>query len=114
MKSLLAARFHHAFRRNKNRYFRLNCGNETVTEMQRLAPDMASIELRPDNVSSDVWWLRWVEADEIVGRILQDSHGRCQIQPRGPRWSPMKSFGGRSFDSREAALAEVIMYFRGR
>lgn len=75
---------------------------------------MASIELQPDNVSSNVWWLKWVEADEVVGSISQDSNGRCQIQPQGPHWSPMKSFGGKSFTSREAALAEVAMYFRER
>jgi hypothetical protein len=76
--------------------------------------DMASIDLQPDNISSSVWWLKWVEADEIVGLIVQDGSGRCQIEPRGPRWSPMKSFGGRLFDTREAARAEVAQYFRGR
>ena len=75
---------------------------------------MALIDLQPDNISNSVWWLKWVEADEIVGRILQDGSGCCYIEPHGPHWSPMKSFGGRPFGTREAALAEVARYFDRR
>ena len=75
---------------------------------------MASIELQPDNMDDAVWWLKWIEAGEIIGLIRHDGDGRCQIVPQGMRWSPMKSFGGRSFGTREAALAEVMLYFRER
>ena len=51
---------------------------------------------------------------EETRRIIQDSSGRCHIAPLGPQWSPMKSFGGLSFDSCEGALAEVQLYFRDR
>ena len=75
---------------------------------------MARIEFQPDNMNSSIWWLTWVETGEVVGRILQDGNGRCQISPQGPHWSPMKSFGGKSFETKDAALAEVELYFRGR
>jgi hypothetical protein len=75
---------------------------------------VAQIELRPDNVITGTWWLVWVDRDEVVGRILQDGGGKCQIAPQGPHWSPMKSFGGKSYDTRSAALAEVTLYFRER
>jgi hypothetical protein len=75
---------------------------------------VAQIELRPDNVITGTWWLVWVDRDEVVGRILQDAGGKCQIAPQGPHWSPMKSFGGKSYDTRSAALAEVTLYFRER
>lgn len=58
--------------------------------------------------------MKWVERDEIIGRIVRDWSGRCLIAPEGPYWSPMKSFAGFSFDSPEKALAEVELYFRGR
>ncbi len=72
------------------------------------------IQLNPDNVDTGIWWMRWVEKDEIVGRIIRDRRGRCQIAPQGPHWSPMKSFAGFSFDCPEKAVAEVELYFRGR
>ena len=75
---------------------------------------MAIIKVDPDNVLAGIWWMKWVEREEIVGRIVQDSMGRWQITPQGPQWSPMKSFGGLSFESRDAALIEVQLYFRGR
>ncbi|MGA2292632.1 hypothetical protein [Bradyrhizobium sp.] len=75
---------------------------------------MARIKLQPDNLDIGVWWLRWVDHDEIIGRILEDDEGRCRIAPQGPRWSPMKSFAGRLFRTRAAALAEVKLYFRRR
>ena len=75
---------------------------------------MATIELVPDNVDRQLWWMSWAEQDEIIGRIVQDSNGRCQITPLGPHWSPMKSFAGSSFDRPERALHEVQLYFRGR
>jgi hypothetical protein len=76
--------------------------------------DMATIKLVPDNVSARIWWINWVEKDEIIGRIVQDSSGRCEIAPSGPHWSPMKSFAAFSFDHPNAALAEVELYFRDR
>jgi hypothetical protein len=75
---------------------------------------MATIQLVPDNVDARIWWMNWVEKDEFIGRVVQDSNGRCQIAPSGPHWSPMKSFAGLSFDHPEKALAEVELYFRGR
>lgn len=75
---------------------------------------MATIQLTGDNVQSRIWWMKWVERDEIIGRIVQDNIGRCQILPAGPHWSPMKSFAAFSFDSPEKAVAEVELYFRGR
>ena len=50
---------------------------------------MATIELLPDNVSQRIWWMNWVENNEIIGRIVQDSGGRCEIAPSGPHWSPV-------------------------
>ena len=75
---------------------------------------MATIKLVPDNVSARIWWMNWVEKDEIIGRIVQDGSGRCEIAPSGPHWSPMKSFAAFSFDHPNAALAEVELYFRNR
>ena len=75
---------------------------------------MATIQLDPDNVDAAVWWMKWVERDEIIGRVIQHRNGHCQIAPSGPHWSPMKSFAGFSFDSPDRALAEVEVYFRGR
>ena len=75
---------------------------------------MATIRLVPDNIDARIWWLSWVEKGELIGRIVQDSSGRCQIAPSGPYWSPMKSFAGFPFDNPEKALAEVQLYFRGR
>jgi hypothetical protein len=75
---------------------------------------MATIQLDGDNVSALIWWMRWMERDEIIGRIVQDGTGRCEIVPVGPHWSPMKSFAGLSFDGPDRALAEVERYFRGR
>ncbi|WP_423956806.1 hypothetical protein [Bradyrhizobium sp.] len=93
---------------------KLKTTNRIRTQASRLGTQMATIELQRDNVDDSVWWLKWIEAGEIIGRIRQDGDGRCQIVPQGVRWSPMKSFGGRSFCTREAALAEVMLYFRGR
>jgi hypothetical protein len=76
--------------------------------------DMATIQLNVDNVHGHIWWLKWVERDEIIGRIVRDGTGRCQIFPLGPHWSPMKSFAAFSFDSPDKAVAEVELYFRGR
>ncbi|PSO17083.1 hypothetical protein [Bradyrhizobium sp. MOS003] len=75
---------------------------------------MATIQLTGDNVKSRIWWMTWVERNEIIGRIVQDDIGRCQIWPAGPHWSPMKSFAAFTFDSPETAAAEVELYFRGR
>jgi hypothetical protein len=50
----------------------------------------------------------WLERNEIIGRIVQDSNGLCQIAPNGPHWSPMKSFAGFYFDSSETALATFV------
>jgi hypothetical protein len=75
---------------------------------------MATIQLRPDNIDAGIWWMKWVERDEIIGRIVQHRNGHCQIAPSGPHWSPMKSFAAFFFDSPEKALAEVELYFWGR
>jgi hypothetical protein len=75
---------------------------------------MATIQLVSDNVDSRIWWMHWIEKDEVIGRIVQDSSGRCRIAPAGPRWSPMKSFAAFYFDDPEKAVAEVELYFRGR
>jgi hypothetical protein len=74
---------------------------------------MATIQLDPDNIDASLWWMKWVERDEIIGRIIRHRNGCCQIAPSGPHWSPMKSFGT-LFDSPETALVEVELYFRGR
>jgi hypothetical protein len=58
--------------------------------------------------------MKWVERDEIIGRIIRHRNGRCQIAPSGPYWSPMKSFAAFFFDSPEKALVEVKLYFDGR
>ncbi len=76
--------------------------------------NMATIQLDPDNADDRTWWMKWVERNEIIGRIVLDEDGRWRIAPEGSHWSPMKSFAGFSSDNREAALAEVQLYFRGR
>jgi hypothetical protein len=75
---------------------------------------MATIQIHPDNIDDAVWWMNWVERDEIIGRIIRHRNGCCQIAPSGPHWSPMKSFAAFVFDSPEKALAEVELYFQGR
>jgi hypothetical protein len=75
---------------------------------------MATIVLIPDNVLAHNWLIRWVERNEVIGRIVQDNNGRCQISPLGPHWSPMKSFAAFSFSNLDEALAEVKLYFRDR
>jgi hypothetical protein len=75
---------------------------------------MAALQLDVDNLSSRVWWIRWLEKNEIIGRIEQVSTGRCHVFPSGPHWSPMKSFAAFDFDNPQSALAEVELYFRGR
>ena len=74
---------------------------------------VAEIVMRPDTVRSDVWWVVWVEREEIVARIDQDPSGVCTVTPQGPHWSPMKSVG-RTFDSPANALYEVQQYFARR
>ena len=74
---------------------------------------MASIDARPDNVATGLWWLIWIEREEIVARVEQDPGGMCKIVPEGPHWSPMKSFG-RSYDGLDQAIREVQLYFKGR
>jgi hypothetical protein len=75
---------------------------------------MATFQLKADNLSSRVWWIRWLEKDEIIGRIVEDATGRCQVFPSGPHWSPMKSFAAFFFESPNHALAEVELYFHDR
>ena len=75
---------------------------------------MATIQIHPDNLDDAVWWIKGVERDEIIGRIIRHRNGCCQIAPFGPHWSPMKSFAAFVFDSPEKALAEVELYFQGR
>lgn len=75
---------------------------------------MATIRLAPDNVDTHIRWIRWVERDEIIGRVIRDWNGCCRIAPEGPHWSPMKGFADWCFESPEQALAEVELYFQGR
>jgi hypothetical protein len=75
---------------------------------------MATLKLDVDNVEGHIWWIKWVERNEIIGRIVHDRTGRCQIFPLGPHWSPMKSFAALNFDCPQKALAEVELYFRER
>jgi hypothetical protein len=75
---------------------------------------MATIILVPDNVLAHSWSINWVEKNEVIGRIVQDNNGSCQISPLGPHWSPMKSFAAFSFSNPDEALAEVNLYFRDR
>ena len=74
---------------------------------------LAKIEMRPDNIETEVWWLYWVERAELVGRVERDLGGRCTVSPQGPSWSPMKSIG-RSFADPADALREVQLYFENR
>jgi hypothetical protein len=74
---------------------------------------LAKIEMRPDNIETKVWWLYWVEREEIVGRIEEDVAGQCTVTPQGPYWSPMKSVAG-SFREPADALREVQLYFERR
>jgi hypothetical protein len=74
---------------------------------------VAKIEIRPDTIRTDVWWLYWVEREEVVGRIDQEPSGSCTVTPQGPYWSPMKSVG-RMFNSPLSALREVQLYFERR
>jgi hypothetical protein len=74
---------------------------------------VATIDMRPDNLRSNVWWLHWVELDEVVARIDMDLEGSCCITPQGRHWSPMKSIG-KLFDSPASALREVRLYFERR
>jgi hypothetical protein len=75
---------------------------------------MATIQLEPDSERPSILRMKWVERGEIIGRIVPVESGRCRIAPEGPHWSPMKSFAGFTFETSEAALAEVELYFRGR
>ena len=63
---------------------------------------MANIEMRPDNIETNLWWAFWVERDEIVARIEWDLRGIYKVIPQGPHWSPMKSVGC-AFDSPSSA-----------
>ena len=74
---------------------------------------MATIEARADRVATGLWWLIWIEREEIVARVEQDPAGMCKIVMEGPHWSPMKSFG-RAFDGLDEAVREVRLYFKGR
>jgi hypothetical protein len=74
---------------------------------------VATIEMRPDDVTTGLWWLTWAERDQVVARVLQDPKGNCNIVTEGPHWSPMKSFG-QTYGSPQQALDEVKLYFQGR
>jgi hypothetical protein len=74
---------------------------------------MALIEMRADHVDMNVWWLWWVDRNEIVGRIDQDLSGVVWVTPQGPHWSPMKSIS-RLFPSPVSAHREVQLYFERR
>ena len=49
---------------------------------------MATIDTRPDNVTRDVWWLMWIEREEIIGKVEQDIAGRYKIVPEGLQMEP--------------------------
>lgn len=74
---------------------------------------MAELVMRPDTGSVHVWWLIWVDRDEIVARIDRDLRGACTVTPQGAHWSPLKRIE-RSFDSPESAFREVELYFERR
>ena len=74
---------------------------------------MATIELRQNEEDASVWWLYWLERQEIVARVEQDLRGRCRVIPQGPHWSPMKSMGT-PFESPSHARHEVQLYFQHR
>ena len=40
---------------------------------------LAKIEMRPDNIETEVWWLYWVEREEVVGRVERELGGRCTV-----------------------------------
>jgi hypothetical protein len=74
---------------------------------------VAELVMRPDTSRTRLWWVTWVERDEIVARIDRDPDGACTVKQQGPHWSPMKRME-RSFDSPESALREVQLYFERR
>ena len=44
---------------------------------------MATIEARADSVGTRLWWLIWIEREEIVARVEQDPAGMCKIVTEG-------------------------------
>jgi hypothetical protein len=72
---------------------------------------MATVEMRQDEADPKVWWVYWVERQEIVARLDQDLRGRCRVTPHGPHWSPMKSMAS-TFESLACALHDVQLYFQ--
>ena len=75
---------------------------------------MATINLRPHNENSSIWYLVWAEQEEVIGKVIQGEDNRYHIAPQGPHWSPMKSFAFQSFENPAGALREVRLYFMGR
>lgn len=74
---------------------------------------MAELVMRPDRGRTHVWWVVWVELNEIVARIDREPNGASTVSPQGPHWSPMKRIE-RTFDSPESAFREVELYFERR
>jgi hypothetical protein len=74
---------------------------------------MATIDVRPDNIATGVWWLIWIERDEIIAKVEQDSGDSFKIVPEGPHWNPMKSFGA-CYVALDQAVSDVRLYFEGR
>ena len=95
-------------------YVRHDLFHYTALRECRMDGAMATLHLDGDNTNSRVWWIKWLEREEIIGRIVKEEAGRCRVYPSGPHWGPMKSFAAFSFDSPQTALAEVELYFRGR
>ena len=60
---------------------------------------MPTIEMQPDRASQHIYWLTWVERQEVIAQIVQEPNGDCRVIPRGTHWSPMKSFAGARFGS---------------
>ena len=99
------------FPKGRNHLGRLSLRASRVALHRTFGANMATIQLEPDHADNKTWWMKWLERNEIIGRIVLGEDGRWRIAPEGSHWSPMKSFAGFSSDNREAALAEVQLYF---
>ena len=75
---------------------------------------MATIALKVDNIDPDIWWLIWIEKNEVIGKIVEDGSEHWRVMPQGPHWSPMKSFAGNSFKTPQSALMEIQIYFAAK
>jgi hypothetical protein len=74
---------------------------------------VAELVMRPDTTGPHLWWVVWLEREEVVARIDQGPSGDFTVSPQGAHWSPMKRIE-RSFDSPASAFREVQLYFERR